>query len=83
MNMELYCMENDKPVMFVLSPRSFIGYETCAWSITGKHCIMRLLFDTYHEWIINLTDKTAVHVISNLADGIERHLYTFDKLVIR
>lgn len=76
-------MENDQPVMFILSPVSFNGYKTCAWSNTGEHIIMRLIFDTYHEWVINLTDKTAVHVISNLAAGIERHSYKFEKLIIK
>ena len=84
MRADLYCIDkNDQPVMFDLSPVSMHAYETCAWSSTGKHCIMRLLFDTYHEWVINLTDKTAVHVISNLAAGIERHAYKFDKLIIK
>jgi hypothetical protein len=83
-NIDLFCIdEHEQPVTFSLFPTSIMGYETCAWSITGKHVIIRLLFDTYNEWIINMTDRTAVHVISNLATGIERRSYKFEKLIVK
>jgi hypothetical protein len=83
-DVDLYCIEeNGTPITFVLQPDVIIGYETCAWSNTGKRTIIRLTFDSYHEWIIDPTDKTAVHVISNLADGIIRESYKFVKLIIK
>ena len=74
--------ETKEKALFDISPNVITGYETCAWSQTGKHAIIRLLFDSYHEWIINMTDRTAVHIISNRADGIVRKSYTFEKLII-
>jgi len=83
-DVELQCIDETKELItFILSPTSIIGYETCAWSNTGKHVIIRLLFDSFNEWIINMTDRTAVHVISNLATGIKRLSYKFEKLIIK
>ena len=83
MHVDLYCInQNKESIMFVLEPSSSIGYKACAWSETGEINVMRLLFDSHHEWLINLTDKTAVHIISKLGLGIERHLYKFVRLVI-
>jgi hypothetical protein len=83
-DIDLYCIEeNGTPVTFVLQPDVIIGYETCAWSNTGKRTIIRLTFDSYQEWVIDPMDKTAVHIISNLADGIIREPYKFVKLIIK
>ena len=83
MHVDLYCInQNKEPIMFVLEPSSSIGYNACAWSETGEISVMRLLFDSHHEWLINLTGKTAVHIISKLGSGIERHSYKFVRLVV-
>ena len=83
MHVDLYCInQNKEPIMFVLEPISAIGYKACAWSETGEITVMRLLFDSHHEWILNLTDKTAIHKVSTLKSGIERQLYKFVKMVI-
>lgn len=83
-DVDLYCLEeNGTPVTFVLQPEVIIGYETCAWSNTGKRTIIRMTFNDFHEWIIDTEDKTAVHIISNLADGIIRTSYKFMKLIIK
>lgn len=88
MNIDLYCLDTengDIPITFVLQPCHIIGYKTCAWSETGERTIIRLTFEIYQrqEWIIDPEAKTAVQVITNLMTGIERHSYTFVKLVIR
>jgi len=83
-DVELQCIDETKEIItFILKPDVIIGYETCAWSNTGKRTIIRLTFDSYHEWIIDPMDKTAVHIISNLADGIIREPYKFVKLIIK
>jgi hypothetical protein len=83
-DVELYCIEeNGTPITFILQPDVIIGYETCAWSNTGKRTIIRLTFDSYHEWIIDPMDKTAVHIVSNIATGIIRTSYKFVKLIIK
>jgi hypothetical protein len=80
---QLYCIdEQNQPIMFDLSPTSFHCYKTCAWSNNGERTMIYLIFNSQHEWTINLTDKTAVHIISNEGYGIQRHQYIFTKLVI-
>lgn len=75
--------ENGNPITFMLQPDVIIGYETCAWSTTGKRTILRLTFDAFHEWTIDVEDKTAVHVISNLVNGMQRHSYKFINMIIK
>jgi hypothetical protein len=83
-DVDLYCIEeNGTPITFALQPDVIIGYETCAWSSTGKRTIIRMTFNEYHEWIIDTEDKTAVHVISNLVNGIIRTSYKFVKLIVK
>jgi hypothetical protein len=80
---QLYCIdENNQTIMFDLSPTSFHCYHTCAWSSTGERTLLYLIFDTQHEWVINLTDKITTHIISNTGSGIQRYQYTFKKLII-
>jgi len=88
MNIDLHCLNPEQgniPIIFVLQPCHIIGYKTCAWSDTGERTIIRLTFDIcqHQEWIIDPEAKTAVQIISNLMKGIERHSYTFVKLVIK
>jgi predicted membrane GTPase involved in stress response len=85
-DIDLHCLDTEQgniPVTFALQATSIIGYKTCAWSPTGERTIIRLTFDNFQEWVIDPFDKTAVHIISNLVKGIERHSYTFIKLIIR
>ena len=83
-NVELQCIDDTKElVTFILKPDVIIGYETCAWSNTGKRTIIRLTFDDFHEWVIDVEDKTAVHIISNMADGIIRNSYKFVQLIVK
>lgn len=80
---QLYCLdEYDQPIMFDLSPVSFHCYKTCAWANPGERTLLYLIFDSQQEWVINLTDKTAVHIISTTGLGIQRHLYKFIKFII-
>ena len=81
---QLYCLdEYDQPIMFDLSPTSFHCYKTCAWwSSNGERRLLYLVFDSQQEWTINLTDKTAVHIVSNTGFGVQRHLYKFTKIII-
>lgn len=83
-DVELQCIDKTKnPVTFILKPNTILGYETCAWSNTGKRTIIRLTFDDFHEWVIDVEDKTAVHIISNMANGIIRESYKFVNLIIK
>lgn len=83
-DVELQCIDDTKElVTFILKPDVIIGYETCAWSNTGKRTIIRLTFDDFHEWVIDVEDKTAVHIISNMADGIIRTSYKFVQLIVK
>jgi hypothetical protein len=74
--------EYDQPISFNLTPLSFHCYKTCAWSMIGERTLLYLIFNSQQEWIINLTDKTAVHIISNTGIGVKRDLYKFTKLII-